>query len=336
MSKIVRFHSLGDASVLKTEEVAPGEPGPGEVRIRVKALGLNRAEVLFRQGLYLEKAKLPSRIGYEASGYVDKLGTGVENFAVGDYVSTVPSFSQTQYGVYGDEAIVPARSLVRMPENVSLAEAAAAWMQYLTAYGALVELGNLKRGQYVVVTAGSSSVGLAAIQLIKDIGAISIVTTRTDRKVAALKDAGADHVIATETEDVTKRIMEITNNVGADIVFDSVAGQFITKLARACKLEAQIFIYGALSLETTPFPLQLALKKGLIVRGYTMFLIADDEERFARSKKYILERLESGVFKPVIAKVFTFDQIVESHRFSESLFSGCGRGAVSAPSVLLR
>lgn len=318
MSKIVRFHSLGDADVLKIEEVASTEPGPGEVRIRVKALGLNRAEVLFRQGLYLEKPKLPSRIGYEASGHVDKVGEGVENFSVGDYVSTIPSFAQTQFGVYGDEAIVPARSLTRMPQNVSPNEAAAAWMQYLTAYGALVELGNLKPGQFVVVTAGSSSVGLAAIQLIKDIGAISIVTTRTDQKVAALKAAGADHVIATEKENVADRILEITNKVGADLVFDSVAGPLITDLARACKLEAQIFIYGALSLDSTPFPFRLALKKGLIVRGYTMFLITDDDERFERCKKYILERLESGVFKPVIAKVFTLDQIVESHKYMES------------------
>lgn len=318
MSKIVRFHSLGDAEVLKIEEVEPAEPGPGEVRIRVKALGLNRAEVLFRQGLYLEKPKLPSRIGYEASGQVDKLGPGVENFEIGDFVSTIPSFTQTQYGVFGDEAIVPARSLTRMPANVTYTEAAAAWMQYLTAYGALVELGNLKAGQFVVITAASSSVGLAAIQLVKDIGAISIATTRTSQKVDALIAAGADHVITTEKENVGAKILEITNNIGADFVFDSVAGALITDLARACKLEAQYFIYGALSLETTPFPLRLALKKGLSVRGYTMFLITDDEERFARSKKYILERLASGVFKPVIAKVFTLDQIVESQKYMES------------------
>ncbi|MDZ4832343.1 MAG: zinc-dependent alcohol dehydrogenase family protein [Candidatus Melainabacteria bacterium] len=318
MSRIVRFHSLGDAEVLKIEDTAPAEPGPGEVRIRVQALGLNRAEALFRQGKYLETPRLPSRIGYEASGHVDKLGAGVENFKVGDYVATIPSFSQTQYGVYGDEAIVPARSLTRMPAHVSPAEAAAAWMQYLTAYGALVELGNLKKGQFVVVTAASSSVGLAAIQLIKDIGAISIATTRTQHKVEALLAAGADHVIVTGEENVAARILEITEKVGADFVFDSVAGPLVSELAKGCKLEAQIFIYGALSMETTAFPFRPALKKGLIVRGYTMFLITDDEERFERSKRYILERLENGVFKPVIAKVFTLDQIAESHKYLES------------------
>jgi NADPH2:quinone reductase len=318
MSRIVRLHSLGGADQLKLEEAEPGQPGPGEVRIAVKALGLNRAEVLFREGKYLETAKLPSRIGYEASGHVDKLGPGVETFKIGDYVSTIPSFAQSQFGVYGDEAIVPARSLTRMPQNLSATEAAASWMAYLTAYGALVELGNLKKGQYVVITAASSSVGLAAIQLVKDIGAISIATTRSNLKKEALSKAGADYVIATEQEDLAARILEITKNTGADIVFDSVAGPKIVDLARACKLEAQIFIYGALSLETTPFPLRLGLKKGLNMRGFTMFLVTDNEERFERSKKYILERLENGVFKPVIAKVFTLDQIVESHQYMES------------------
>ncbi len=312
------LRSLGGAEELKLEDTAPGEPGVGEVRIVVKALGLNRAEALFREGRYLESPKLPCRIGYEASGIVDRVGPEVENFKVGDFVSTIPSFTQSQYGVYGEWAIVPARSLARMPQNISFAEAAAAWMQYLTAYGALVELGGLKRDQFVVITAGSSSVGLAAIQLAKDIGAISIATTRSNIKKNALLEAGADHVIATEQEDLAARILEITNNVGADIVFDSVAGPKLVDLARACKLEAQIFIYGALSLESTPFPFRLALKKGLIIRGYTMFLVTDDAERYERCKKYILERLASGVFKPVIAKTFQLDDIAESHRYLES------------------
>lgn len=319
MARIVRFHALGGADELKLEECASAEPGEGEVRIKVKAIGLNRAEVLFRQGRYLEAPKLPARIGYEAAGYVDKLGPDVDQLKLGDYVSTIPSFSQSKYGVYGDEAVVPARSLTRMPEKLSPHQSASVWMQYLTAYGALIELGRLQKGQFVVVTAASSSVGIAAIQIIEDVGAVSIATTRTSMKKDALIEAGADHVIVTDEEDVADRIINITGGRGADIVFDSVAGPKIVELARACKLEAQIFIYGALSLETTPFPLRLALKKGLNIRGYTMFLITDDDLRYERAKNYILERLENGAYKPIVdSKVFKLEQIADAHRHMES------------------
>ncbi len=317
MAKIVRLHSLGGAEALKLEEVGELEPEVGEVAISVKAIGLNRAEVLFREGRYLETPLLPARIGYEACGYISKLGAGVKEFEVGDFVSTIPSFSQSKYGVYGEEAVVPARSVVKMSDNLSCEEAASVWMQYLTAYGALIELGNLQAQQYVVVTAASSSVGLASIQMIKDRGAYTIATTRTQVKKQALLDAGADFVIVTEQESVAARILEITKN-GADLVFDSVAGHMLTELARATKFEGQIFIYGALSLDKTPFPLRVALKKGLNIRGYTMFQITDVQERMENGKKYVLDRLYSGVFKPVIDRAFPLEQVADAHRHMES------------------
>jgi NADPH:quinone reductase-like Zn-dependent oxidoreductase len=319
MPRIVRLRALGGVEELKFEEVAPQEPGPGEVRLKVKAIGLNRAEVLFRQGMYLETPKLPARIGYEASGYVDKVGEGVSDFKVGDYVSTIPAFAQSQYGVYGEEAVVPARALSHVPSSFTPAEAASIWMQYLTACGALIEIGKLQKGQYVVVTAASSSVGLAAIQVIKDAGAVSIVTTRTAKKRDALLKAGADHVVIMDEEKLSERVMQITNNKGADMIFDSVAGPLMTELAKAAKLEAQIFVYGALSLETTPFPFKLGLKKGLIIRGFTMFLITDDEERYERVRKYVTERIESGAYKPVVdSKTFDLDHLGDSHTYMES------------------
>ncbi len=317
MARIVRLHALGGADALKLEEVGELEPEAGEVVITVKAIGLNRAEVLFREGRYLETPLLPARIGYEAAGYISKLGDGVKDFSVGDFVSTIPSFPQSKYGVYGEEAVVPARSVVKMPDSMSCEAAASVWMQYLTAYGALIELGRLQPKQYVVVTAASSSVGLASIQMIKDCGAYSIATTRTQAKKQALLDAGADYVIVTDEENVATRILEFTRD-GADIVFDSVAGSLLTDLARGMKFEGQIFIYGALSLDRTPFPLRIALKKGLSLRGYTMFQITDVQERMERGKKYVLDRLQSGVFKPVIDRCFSLEQVADAHRHMES------------------
>ncbi len=318
MSKIVRFHQTGAAEVLQIEEIPEVEPGPDEVRIRVHALGLNRAEVLLREGRYLEKPVLPSRIGYEASGVIEALGAQVAGFRVGDKVSTVPCFSQTKYGVYGEWAVVPARALAKYPDNLSDIEAASIWMQYLTAYGALIELGGLTSEQTVLITAASSSVGFAAIQIARRQGAKVIATTRGDTKKQALLDAGAHHVVVTDGGDLVKEVMAATGGKGADLIFDAIAGPLLLKLARAAAYEASIFIYGALSLETTAFPLQLALKKGLTVKGYTMFQVTDDAARFARGKEYTYAGLKDGSLVPVIDKVFAFDQIVAAHRYMES------------------
>ncbi len=226
MVKIVRFHELGDAEVLKIEDIPLAEPQEGEVRLQVKVIALNRAEVVFRQGAYLEQPKFPARIGYEASGIVDAVGSGVSNIKVGDRVSTIPSpfAKMSQYGVYGESAIVPAQVVAPFPDNLSFEQGTAIWMQYLTAYGALVYYGQIKAGDYVIITAASSSVGYSAIQLAKAAGAIAIATTRTSNKKQKLLDAGADYVIATQEEDLVAKVMEITSGHGANLIFDPIAG----------------------------------------------------------------------------------------------------------------
>jgi len=318
MSRIIRFHQTGSAEVLQFDDLPEPEPAADEVLIHVHALGLNRAEVLLRQGRYLEKPVLPSRIGYEASGVIVALGEGVQGFSVGEKVSTIPCFSQTKYGVYGEWALVPSRCLAKYPDNLSDEQAAAIWMQYLTAYGALIELGRLKENQFVLITAASSSVGFAAIQIARQQGAKIIATTRGIAKKQALLDAGADFVIVTGQDNLVDEVMLATGGKGADIIFDAVAGPLLQQLARASAYEARIFIYGALSLETTPFPLQQALKKGLTVQAYTMFQVTDNDERFSRGKQYIYKGLKEGSLSPVVDKVFKFDQMVAAHQYMES------------------
>jgi len=206
MPRVVRFHKFGGPEVLKLETLDVRAPGEDEVRIKVQALGLNRAEIVFREGKYLERdVDFPSQIGYEASGIVEAIGSIVSSCKVGDKVSTIPSFSMAKYGVYGDTAIVPASAVAHYPENLSIFEATAIWMQYLTAYGALIEFGQTKTADHVLITAASSSVGFAAIQTVKEIGATSIATTRSAAKKQALLDAGADHVIVTDEEDLERR-----------------------------------------------------------------------------------------------------------------------------------
>ena len=187
MPKIVRFYQTGTADVLKLEDVPQSEPGEGEVRLKVEAIGLNRAEVMFRQGQYLEAPEFPSRIGYEAAGIVDAVGPGAVGIQIGDRVSTIPSFSVGKYGVYGESAIVPAYSVAGYPDTLSAVEGAAIWMQYMTAFGALVEYGRLKKEDIVLITAASSSVGLAAIQITKSVGAMAVTSLSATRKTWPLQ-----------------------------------------------------------------------------------------------------------------------------------------------------
>ena len=308
----------GEADVLTLEELPASEPGQGEVRLKVAAIGLNRAEVLFRQGLYLEAPKLPSRLGYEAAGVVDAVGPGVEGLKVGDRVSTIPSFSMRQYGVYGESAVVPAFAAAPYPDTLSAEAAAAIWMPYMTAYGALIALGKLQPEQTVLITAASSSVGLAAIQIVKSAGALAVATTRGPDKKDFLLEAGADHVIVTDEEDMAEQMKTIGTGKGANLVFDPVAGPFLEKLARAAAPGATIFEYGALYPAPTPFPLFDALGKGLTVRGYVLFEIVQQPKLMAAGKQFVFDGLTSGALKPVIDRTFALDEIVDAHRYMES------------------
>ena len=320
MARIVRFHELGSADVLKIEEVADEPLAADEARIRVAAIGLNRAECLLRQGRYLERPRLPSRIGYEASGKILELGADAQSsgFAVGDKISVVPCFSMTRYGVYGETAVVPLRALSQYPDNLDELQAAAIWMQYMTAYGAMIEMGKLQQGEYCLITAASSSVGYAAIQLAKEAGAIAIATTRGAGKKQRILDAGADHVIVTDDENLRVEVDRITSGHGANLIFDAIAGPLMNDLAVAAAFEARIFIYGALAMQSTVFPLQTALRKGLTINGFTMFQLTDNEDRFARAKKHIYEGLATGRLSPVLDRVFPFDQIVAAQKYMET------------------
>jgi NADPH:quinone reductase-like Zn-dependent oxidoreductase len=304
--------------VLRIEEVPPSPPGEGEVRIAVKAIGLNRAESLFRQGKYLESPTLPSRLGYEASGTVEAVGAGVTGVKVGDRVNTLPAFSMGKYGVYGDSVVVPSHAVSSFPGNLSFEEGASIWVAYLTAYGALVEHGGLRKGHHVLITAASSSVGYSAIQVVRAAGGVSIVTTRKPEKSGALQQAGADHVIVTGKEDLAARVMEITGGRGAELIFDAVAGRSMEALAAAAAREATIFVYGVLSMKPTVFPLDTALKKGLSLRGYTLFEIVSVPDRMERARNYIFDGMKSGALWPVIDRIFPLESVVEAHRYMES------------------
>jgi NADPH:quinone reductase-like Zn-dependent oxidoreductase len=317
MPKIVRFHQVGGPEVLQLEELPAPQPGKGEARIKVEAIGLNRAEVMFRSGQYLYQPKFPSTLGYEASGTIEEVGAGVTGLKPGDRVSSVPSFSLQDYYTYGEVALLPASALAKYPENLSPSEGASIWMQYLTAYG-LIEFGKMEQGQHVLITAAASSVGLAAIELANSVGAIPIATTRSEGKTRSLLGAGAKFVVNTKVEGWVEKVREITAGAGVGLAFDPVGGPELEQIAQTMRSEGMIFVYGALSPKPTPFPLFVAIGKSLILRGYTLFSIVTHPERGERAKGWLYDQLANGKLKPIIARTFRLDQIVEAHRYMES------------------
>ena len=191
-------------------------------------------------------------------------------------------------------------------------------MQYLTAYGALIDIAGLKTGDTVVIPAASSSVGLAAIQIANKVGAVPVALTRGSSKRQALLDAGAAHVIATDEQDLVKEVLGLTGGKGARVVFDPVGGPTVAKLAQATARLGILFLYGALSTEPTPLPLFDVLGKWLTIRGYVLMEITGDPARLERGKAFVNEGLADGSLKPIIARTFPLEEIVEAHRYLES------------------
>lgn len=317
MSRVIRFHTLGGPDVLHIEQRQMPEPGADEVLIEVKAIGMNRADIMFRTGRYLEKATLPSQMGFEASGVVLAVGTKVKSISVGDTVGVLPGFDISRYGTYADHALIPQAHILPQPSGLNHIQAAGLWMAYLTAYGGLIEAAQLSTGDSIVISAASSSVGLAAIQIARQVGARPIATTLTSEKRDALLAAGADAVIATLEEPLQQRLQELTDGK-LDCAFDAVGGPQVVEIAEAMAPMGRLVIHGALSSEDTPFPLKLALRKSLSFRGYVYTEVTQDANRLGRAQDFITQGIASGILRPTIDKTFSLDSVVEAHRYLES------------------
>ncbi|GGF37490.1 NADPH:quinone reductase [Aliidongia dinghuensis] len=319
MSRTIKFTRAGEPDVLEFVETVVPAPGPTEVRIKVKAIGINRAESMWRLDDYIEPvAHFPAILGYEAAGIVDAVGTEVKDFAVGDAVNVMPSFSMNQYGTYGEVVLVPVHAVVKHPKSLSFAEAASIWMMFVTAYGALVEDAKVGKGDFVLIPAASSSVGLAAIQIASYAGATPIALTRTSAKRQQLLDAGAAHVIATSEVDLVQEVMRITDGKGARVAFDPVGGPDFPKLISALTFQGTVYLYGALAEDVTPLPVLQMIAKMPIIKGQNIWLTSGDKTRREAAVEYVLKGFEVGALKPVIDRTFTFDEMVEVHRYLEA------------------
>lgn len=317
-AQAVRFHEAGGPEVLKIENVEIPAPAAHEVRIAVKAIGLNRVDSLFRMGVFSDKPVFPSQIGFEAAGIVESVGSAVTNVKIGDKVSVVPAFSNHDYGTYGELILVPGYALQKYPEALSFEEAASIWTSFIAVYGMLIDGAGLKPGQVVIINAASSNTGLAAIQTVNVAGGISIALTSSPLKAKAIAEAGAQHVIITSEEDVVSRIMEITGGKGADIILDAVGGSQFEKLVKSAAERAIIFAYGVLSFEPAVYPAMDVLLKMISIQGYNMGDLLMNPEKNQAAIAFVQQGLKSGGLKPVVGKSFPLHEVAESHRYLEA------------------
>ncbi len=265
-NRVIRFDHAGNARVLKVIQETPRQPEVDEVLVRVKASGVNRAETIYREDQYIYPAQFPSRIGMEGVGIVESIGAEVKNFSVGDRVAILSSVHQPFEGTHGDHVTVKATNLIKATQRLSDVEEAATWNSYLTAYGALIHVAGLQQGQTLLITAAASSVGLAAIALAKNVGAQVVATTRKPDKQQALKDAGANSVVVTGSESVAERVLAATNQVGADVIFDPIAGAMAQEFMKALRTGGHYIAYGVFGGMNTDIPMFTAFEKLLTFR----------------------------------------------------------------------
>lgn len=316
-AKVVRFHETGGPAVLKMETIEIPAPAPTEVRLRVKAIGVNRIDAVFRLGFF-EKPVFPSKIGFEASGIVESVGSEVKDLKVGDTVSVVPGFSNRDYGTYGELILVPAYALHKYPDNITFEEAASLWTSFLAVYGMLVDRANLKAGQSVIINAASSGAGLAAIQMTNLLGGVSIALTTTEAKKAALLKAGAQHVIVTGTGDFSDQVLALTGGKGANVILDAVGGSQFATLVAAAAERAKIMAYGVLSNDPGSYPAAGVVFKMITVEGYNMGDLLMDPVKAQAGIAFVKDGVRSGKLRPTVSKALPLEDAAEAHRYLDS------------------
>lgn len=310
----LQFHEAGGVDALRIEEINRPKPGPGEVLIDVKAFALNRADILYLEDSHYSVASLPSGLGSEAAGVIEAVGEGVQGFKVGDLVATVPH-ANNKYGVHAQHAVFNADYIAPWLDGLSTEEATSTWMEMLTAYYPLIETAKLTRNDFVLISAASSSAGLGAIALAKDVGATVIATTRTSEKTADIFACGADYVVATDEENLAERILKVTNGAGVRVVYDPIGGDFVDDYVDALGENALVFIYGVLRGMHAHVDIVKMVRKAAIMIPYSLFNHIRHADQRARGIKYILDRQEKGLLIPKVDRVFAFDEAIEAYRY---------------------
>jgi NADPH2:quinone reductase len=315
MAHAIRFHQPGGPDVLHWEEVAVGEPGPGQVRLRHEAIGLNFADTYFRTGLY--PIPLPNGIGVEAAGVVEAVGDGVTNVALGDRV-TYTGFVNT-LGAYSTERLIPAAPLIKLPDAIACETAAAMTMRGLTSAYLMRRVWPLKAGDTILLHAAAGGVGLIVAQWAKLLGLTVIGTVSSDAKAEVARAHGCDHVILYSREDVAKRVRELTDGAGVAVVYDSVGKDTFAASLASVKRRGLLVCVGTSSGPIPPIDAtQLAVKGSVYVtRPALADYIADPAEKTALASE-LFGHVAAGRIRIEINQRYRLEDAAQAHRDLES------------------
>ncbi|MGW1680796.1 quinone oxidoreductase family protein [Saccharopolyspora sp. NPDC002376] len=313
MANAVRFYQTGGPEVMRWEAVDVGEPGPGEVRIRHEAVGLNFADTYFRTGLY--PSPLPAGMGVEAAGVVEAVGDGVRHFQEGDRVT----YTGSPLGAYSTERVMPAASLIQLPDRIAFDTAASMTMRGLTASYLLRRIHPLQAGDTVLLHAAAGGVGLIFLQWAKLLGINVIGTVSTDEKAEVARAHGCDHVVIHKREDVAERVREITDGVGVPVVYDSIGATTFQASLDSLARRGLLVCFGTASGPIPPIDaMQLAVKGSVFVtRPALADYIADPAERAELSGE-LFDHVASGRIEISINQRYALEDAVQAHRDLES------------------
>ncbi len=311
MSTVVTFHETGGPEVLRLERREVGAPGPGQVRLRHVAVGLNFADTYFRSGIY--PVPLPNGIGNEASGVIEAVGEGVTGFKVGDRV-TYTGFINT-LGAYSTERLIGADVLIRLPEAISCEQAAAMTMRGLSAAYLSRRIWPLQAGETVLVHAAAGGVGLILTQWLKLLGINVIGTVSTEAKAEVARAHGCDHIVFYSHEDVAKRVREITNGVGVSVVYDSVGKATFDASLDSLKRRGLLVCVGTASGKIPPFDPAILARKGsaYVTRPGLADYIADPVDKQALVDE-LFGHVAAGRIRIEINQRYALEDAVQAHR----------------------
>jgi len=313
MSSAIRIHEVGGPEVLKWEEVAVGDPGPGEVRLRHGAVGLNYIDVYFRTGAY--GAAVPFTPGLEASGVVEAVGDGVSDLAVGDRVA----YAAPPAGAYAEERLMPADRVVKVPDGVSDDLAAAMMLKGMTAHYLLRRTFEVKAGDTILFHAAAGGVGLIACQWAKQLGATVIGTVGSDAKAELAAAHGCDHPIVYTRENFVERVKSITDGEGVPVVYDSVGKDTFEGSLDCLSPLGTMALFGMSSGPVPPFEIgTLAAKGSLFLTRPTLMTYTAKRDDLVAAANELFEVVESGAVKLEINQRFPLENAADAHRALEA------------------
>jgi NADPH:quinone reductase len=300
---------FGGPEVLELRDVPVPEPGEGEVRIKVKACGINYADIMQREGLYPNGPKAPFGAGFEVAGEIDALGPRAAGWAEGDAVMTLCSDGYSEY------VVVAADRLLAKPNTLNFHQAAAVPCQYLTAYHALITLGRLQAGQTVLIQAAAGGLGTMLVQIAHDLGATIFGTASTAEKCELIRRLGCDHAINYTETKFRKVVRAHTNNQGCDLVIESVGGEVFDHSLASLKPRGMLITLGIASKEPPTVHAAVLLAKNWTVAGFHLMEYLKDQKATRDAVQYLHERVASGKLEFIAKHEFPLEKAAEAQQF---------------------